>query len=199
MSLKLCVGPHMLSTVAGTAPARTYYPQVIKETFLGSTKDGEIERSPDPVTMISGDLPVTNSTKWPLWVRVLIHRAPRSIVSTNPVTVIINDAYSWAVGVSPQAEYPSVGLDQFGGKLMLDRASTGPDDLKYGRYFLDCDDSQSYVTIGELPPGESLHFRYLAAVQTPGVWTKPSDGQPMYSASAYWTRLTALAVPVLGD
>ena len=126
---------------------------------------------------------------------MLVHRAPRSIVSTNPVTVVIHDAYAWAVGVSPQAEYPSIGLDQFGGKLMLDRASTGADDLKYGVYFLDCDDSQSYVDIGVLPVGESLHFRYLCAVQTPGVWTKPSDGNPKYEAHASWTRLTALGMP----
>lgn len=195
MSLKVCVGPHMISNVNGTAPARTWYPQVVKQAFLGSTKDGEIERSPDPVTMIEGDLPVANNNLFPIFVRVQVHRAPRSIVSTNPVTVVIHDAYSYAVGVSPQAEYPSVGLDQFGGKLQLDRAATNADDLKYGRYFLDCDDTQRYVTIGIIPPGQSLHFRYLCAVQTPGVWTKPTEDTPRYEAHAYWTRLVALGMP----
>ena len=195
MSLKVCVGNHMLSNVNGLGMARTWYPQVVKEAFLSSTKDGEIERSPDPVTMIEGDLPLTNGNRFPIKVRVLVHRAPRSIVSTNPVTVIIHDAYSQAIGVNPQAEPPSVALDQFGGKLMLNRASTSADDLKFGRYFLDCDDTQSYINIGIIPPDQSMHFRYLAAVQTPGVWTKPTEDTPRYEARAYWTRLQAIAVP----
>lgn len=195
MSLKICVGRHFSSTVNGTGPAKTWYPQVIKEAFLTSTKDGEIERSPDPVTMIEGTLAATNNNPDPIYVQVQVHRAPRSIVSTNPVTVVIHDAYSHAVGVNPHAEYPSVGLDQFGGKLQINKASTSGDDLKYGRYFLDCDDSQSYVDIGLIPPGEVLQFRYICAVQTPGVWTEPTDASPRYEAHAYWTRLVALAVP----
>ena len=195
MSMKVCVGPHMMSTVNGTGPAKTWYPQVIKEAFLGSQKDGKIERSPDPVTMIDGELLVTNNNAAPIYVQMLLHRAPRSIVSTNPVTVVIHDAYSWAVGENPQAEYPSVGLDTFGGKLQTDKASTSPDDLDYGVYFLDIDDTQTYIDIGQMDPGDVLHFRYIAAVQTPGVWTEPSDTTPRYEAYAYWARLQCLAVP----
>lgn len=197
MSMKLCVGKHLVSNTTGLGMARTWYPQVIKEAFLGSQKDGDIERSPDPVTMISGDLYVPNNNVGDIFVWVQVHRGPRSIVSTNPVTVVIHDAYSKAVGVNPQAEYPSVGLDQFGGKLQINKASTGSDDLKFGRYFLDCDDTSSDIEIGVIKSGETLQFRYLAAVQTPGVWTEPTgDGpSPIYKAHANWTRLVALAVP----
>lgn len=195
MSIKVCVAPNLISTVNGIGLARTWFPRIVKEAFLESTKDGEIERSPDPVTMIEGDLTFFNNSDADLqmWVHVL--RAPRSIVTTNPVTVVIHDSWSWAVGVNPQADYPSVNQDSFGGKLQIDKASTSGEDLKFGRYFLDGDDCETSVDIGLVPAMESLHFRYRAAVQTPGVWTTPTETTPMYEAKAFWTRLQAFTIP----
>lgn len=195
MSIKVCAAPLLISTTAGIGLARNYFPRIAKEVFLESTKDGEIERSPDPVTMIDGDLTYFNNSDVELRIWVQVNRAPRTITTTNPVTVVIHDAWSWAVGVNPQADYPSVGQDSFGGKLQIDKASVSGEDLKYGRYFLEGDDCQTSVDVGLIPANQALHFRYVASVQTPGVWTTPTETTPIYEAKSFWTRLVAFAIP----
>ncbi|AYP70025.1 hypothetical protein I5G62_gp39 [Mycobacterium phage CRB2] len=199
MSLKLCTGEYMISDTAGLGPARTWLPRVVAEQFLESTKDGEIKLSPDPVTMIDGDLTWFNNSKDRQRVHVLVHRAPRSIIAQSPGTVVIHDAWSHQIGASPEADFPSVIADTFGGRLQIDRASVAADDIQFGRLFLDGDDSQVWVDLGVVPPRQSFHFRYLAAVQTPGIWIVPgsnSDVTPRNEAYARWTRLSALASPV---
>jgi hypothetical protein len=96
------------------------------------------------------------------------------------------------------ADFPSVIQDSFGGRMQVDRPSAAPADLLYGRFFADGDSCQSWVNIGDLPPQESMHFRYIASVQTPGTFTAPSndsDITPRWEAHARWTRLRAWATP----
>lgn len=198
MTVKICCSEFMLSTVAGLGMSRSWFPRIVAEAFLESTKDGEIKRSPDPVTMIDGDLSWTNNSSDPQMVFVQVLRAPRSVVIQSPTTVVIHDAWSFMVGRSPTADYPSVMQDTFGGKLQYDRPSAAAADLKYCRQFYDGEGSQAWVTVGQVDPQESMHFRYLAAVQTPGVWTTPSEFEPRWEANARWARLLAFALPV-GD
>ena len=196
MAVKLCVSSSMLSTVAGLGMRRNWYPRVVAEAFLESTKDGEINRAPDPVTMIDGDLTWYNASEAAQNVFVQVQRAPRSIVTQSPGTVVIHDAWSWAVSESPSADYPSVTQDAFGGRAQVDRPEVAADKLKYGRLFFDSDASQTWVPLGVVEAKESLHFRYLAAVQTPGTWTTPSEFEPRWEAYARWARLMAWASPV---
>lgn len=198
MTVKICTSEYMLSTVSGLGMRRNWFPRIVAEAFLESTKDGEIKRSPDPVTMIDGDLSWTNNSPDPQMVFVQVLRAPRSVVVQSPTTVVIHDAWSFAIGRSPLADFPSVMQDTFGGKLQYDRPSAAAADVKYCRQFYDCEGSQAWVTVGQVDPQESLHFRYLAAVQTPGVWTTPSEFEPRWEANARWARLLAFALPV-GD
>ena len=199
MSVKLCTSEFMTSTVSGLGMSRHWFPRVVAEAFLESTKDGEIKRSPDPVTMIDGDLAWFNNNPDPQVVYVQVIRAPRSVVSQSPGTVVIHDAWSFAVGQSPSADYPSVIQDTFGGRLQFDRPAAAAADLKYCRQFFDGDSTQAWVTIGEVAPQESIHFRYLAAVQTPGVWTTPTEFDARSEAHARWARLLAFATPVGED
>jgi len=195
MSLKICTAEYLISDANGLGVARTWLPRVVKQQFLESTKDGEIKLSPDPVTMIDGDLTWFNNSRDFQHVWVMVHRAPRSIVAQSPATVVIHDAWSHRIGETPIADYPSVIQDTFGGRLQIDRASTGRADMQYGRYFLDGDDSQVYVDVGIVPPMQSFHFRYIAAVQTPNIWIAPSEFEPRWEAHARWTRLIGFASP----
>ncbi|QGH75287.1 hypothetical protein I5G61_gp39 [Mycobacterium phage Quesadilla] len=198
-SLKLCTGEYMISDTNGLGVRRTWLPRVVAQQFLESTKDGEIKLSPDPVTMIDGDLTWFNNSPDRQRVWVLVHTAPRSIIAQSPSTVVIHDAWSHLIGKEPSADFPSVIANTFGGRLQIDRASVAADDIQFGRYFLDGDDFQTWVSIGTVPPRQSFHFRYLAAVQTPGTWIIPgsnSDVTPRWEAYARWTRLIALAAPV---
>lgn len=197
MGLKPCTMDFMLATVDGMGLSHNWFPRIAAEAFLESTKDGEIARSPDPVTLIDGDLSWLNNSQDSQHVFVTVLRAPRSVVVQSPGTVVIHDAWSWAVGSSPSADYPSVIQDTFGGRMQFDRSSVVAEDLKYCRQFYDGDSSQVLIDVGEVESMESLHFRYLAAVQTPGVWTTPTEFDPRWEANARWARLTAFAVPVV--
>jgi len=196
MSVKICTGAYMLSDQNGVGLRRNWFVGVVAQAFLTSTKDGKIDRAPDPVTMIDGDLTWFNNSPDPVHITVQVHRAPRIIVTTNPIEVVLHDAWSFDVGENPTADYPSVIQDTMGGKFQIDRDSVAADQLQFAKYFLEADDCQVPVTVGEVPAGESLHFRYLCAVQTPGVWTQATEFEPRYEASAYWTRLLAIARPV---
>lgn len=199
MSLKLCTAEYFLSGVDGTGPRRTWFPRRVAEQFLESVRDGEITLSPDPVTMIDGDVSWFNNTPDPQYVAVQVHRAPRSVVAQNPATVVIHDAWTHRIGSEPIADYPSVIADTFGGRLQVDRASVAREDVRYGRYFLDGDTSQRWVPVGVVPAGQSFHFRYLAAVQTPGAWVIPTEFPVRWEAHARWTRLVAMAAPAVGQ
>ena len=198
MSIKVCTSENLLSTVDGMDMRHTWFPRKVAEAFLESVKDGEISRSPDPVTMISGDLTWYNANPAAQHVLVQVIRAPRDLVAQSPATVVIHDAWTHRVGVNPSADYPSVMQDSFGGKAQIDRPETEADKLAYGRLFLDGDSSQVWVDVGVVGPRESLHFRYLCAVQTPGTWRTPTEFEPRWEARAYWTRLAAIARPALG-
>jgi hypothetical protein len=195
MSVKVCA-ESMLSTVEGTDMRRSWFPRIAAEVFLEATKDGAIKRAPDPVTTIDGDLTWFNNSDMEQAITVQVLRGPRSILAQSPSTVVLHDAWTWAVGVSPTADYPSVHQDTFGGGAQIDPSSVASADLQYGRFFYDTDTSSEWVTIGIVPPRQVLHFRYLAAVQTPGIWTAPSEFTPRWEAQARWTRLIAFAGPV---
>jgi len=196
MSLKLCVAEYMISDSHGTGMRRGWFPRIVDEAFLTSDKDGEIDRAPDPVTMIEGDLSWFNATGDAQRVTVHIKRSSRTIVAQNPATVVIHDAWSFDVGESPSAEYPTITQDVFGGRFQVDRASVARDRLQYARLFLEGDVRQTYVDLGVVEPMQAMHFRYLAAVQTPGVWTEATEFDVRNEAHARWTRLVALASPV---
>lgn len=195
MSIKVCV-EDMVSTVEGTDMRRAWFPRIVAEAFLEATKDGAIKRAPDPVTTIDGDLTWFNNSDMDQHVTVQVLRGPRTILAQSPSTVVLHDAWTWAVSQNPTADYPSVHQDTFGGRVQIDRTSVSGADLQYGRFFYDTDSSAEWVTIGVVPAHEVLHFRYLAAVQTPGIWTTPTEFTPRWEANARWTRLIAFAGPV---
>lgn len=198
MSLRIQTAEFMLSDSNGLGVRRSWLPRVVDEQFLQSTKDGAIKLSPDPVTTIQGNMTWYNNTKDPQHIIMHVIRAPRNIIAQNPSTVVITDAWTHQIGPQPIADYPSVTQDTFGGRLQIDRPSVAPADTQYGRYFLYGDGSQVYVPIGVVQPEMSFQFRYIAGIQTPGVWIDPTgDFTPRWEAFAYWTRLVALASPAL--
>jgi hypothetical protein len=196
VTVKICTAEYMLSTVNGVGPARHWYPTIVKEAYLESTKDGEISRAPDPVTMIDGDLTYFNNTDDSVMLTMQIMRSARSIIAQSPNTVVIHDAWSHAKGKSPSADYPSTFQDNFGGKMQIDRPEAAAADLLYGRLFFAIDGGQAWEDLGELEPQEAVHFRYRCAVQTPGVWTMATEFQPRWEAHAYWARLLLFANPL---
>lgn len=197
MSLKICTSEFLMSDGNGIGVRRSWLPRVVMEQYLQATKDGEIQISPDPVTTIQGSMTWYNNTGDPQDIWMLVHRAPRNIIAQSPTTIIITDGWSFQIGDLPQADYPSINQDTFGGRMQIDRPSVAPDNLLYGRYFLNGDDTTSYVHVGIVPAEKMFQFRYLAGVQTPGAWIVPTQFTPRWEAYAYWARLVALATPAV--
>jgi hypothetical protein len=199
VSLKIQTSEYLISDSRGLGIADTWRPRKLTEAFLESTKDGPIKLSPDPVTMIDGDLTWFNNSRDRQRVAIVVNRAPRSVIVQSPSTVVIHDAVSWMIGEEPEADYPSVAMDTFGGRMQIDRSSVDRNAIQFGRFFLDGEGSQTVIDIGLVQPMHSFHFRYIASVQTPGTWVTPgpdADVEPRWEAYARWTRLVALGSPM---
>jgi hypothetical protein len=190
MSLKICAAEFVISDSRGTGLTQSWLPTMAAEQMATSGKDGNVDRSPDQVQFIDAEILWTNSANESVHARVSIHRAPRSITTSAPNTVVLDDAWTWDVGVSPSAPTPFGTNSGVGGRLATRQSFEAN---AYSRYFRDYPDSVSYQEIGEIEPGETMHFRYRCLFSTPGVWR--TAAQPLHVAYARWARLRLWTSP----
>lgn len=193
MSLQICTSEWMASGPQGTGFSPAWLPRIVAERFAGSAKDGEVSRAPDPVPVIDTMLTWTNTTGAWQDCRLVVHRASRSVITSNPNTVVLDDGVSWDVGQSPRAALPTVSADGVGARI-----KTTPNILNetiYGRLFNDWDDWTSIHTIGAVAAGETVDIRYQCALTTPGQWRGGSS--PLHQSFARWARLLLWAAPLL--
>jgi hypothetical protein len=192
VSLKICTAEFMASDATGTGFTSAWLPTMATERMATSGKDGTVDRSPDQVPFIDAEILWTNSSSDPIHAMVSIHRAPRSLVTSQPNTVVLDDAWTWDIDDSPAAPTP-YGTNSGVGIGLKTRQSFEP--AVYSRLFRDFPDMVSYQDLGEIPPGETLHFRYRCLFSTPGVWRAPV--QPLHTASARWARLRLWTAPMI--
>lgn len=193
MSLRICTSEWMISDLNGVDFAEAWLPRVAAVRFATSSKDGQIQNSPDPVPLIDTDLIWTNSTGAWQNCHLGIHRAPRSVITSNPNTVVLDDAWSFDIGVSPQAALPSAVGSGIGARI-----KTTPSQLNqtiYSRLFNDWDDWISMHQLGAVADGETVHVRYQCLLTTPGEWRGGTS--PLYQALARWVRLRLFCAPLL--
>lgn len=190
MSLKICASEFMISDSVGTGFTQAWLPFVAAERMAVSGKDGNVDRAPDQVPFIDSEILWTNSYDDPVHAMVSIQKAPRSIVTSSPNTLVLDDAVTWDIGLSPSAPTP-FGTNNGVGIRMQTRQSFNP--LIYTRFFRDFPDSVNYVEPGAVDPGQTLHFRYRCLYSTPGGWRTPV--QPLMIAQARFTRLRLWIAP----
>jgi len=190
VSLKVCTSEFLISDSRGLEFSPGWLPSLVAERMAVSGKDGNVDRSPDQVPFIDSEILWTNSGDDSVHTMVSIHRAPRSIVTSTPNTLVLDDAWTWDIGVSPSAPLP-FGTNSGVGIRFQTTQSFNP--VIYTRLFRDFPDSVSYQDLGEVPPGETVHFRYRCLFSTPGNWRAPV--QPLLLASARWARLRLWSSP----
>lgn len=190
MSLRICSAEFLVSESSGTGFSNAWIPSLVAESFATSGKDGTVDRSPDQVPFIDGEMIWTNSGDDPVYVMASVGRAPRSIVTSAPNLLVLDDAYSWDIGVSPSASTP-FGANNGCGERIQGQPSTQP--VGYLRTFRDFPDAVSYLSLGTVDPGESVHFRYRCLFSTPGSWR--ASVQPLFLAYARWARLRLWVSP----
>ncbi|MGA6208071.1 DUF7172 family protein [Nocardia testacea] len=195
MSLKICTTEHMLATMRGLDFAQAWLPRIAAERFATSSADGQVGHAPDPVPVIDTDLIWTNSTGAWQNVHLITHRAPRSTVSGNANTVVLADALSWDIGLSPNAPLPTVTTDTIAGRLKTTPTLLGSQFHWYARLFNDWDDWQTIEHLGGVAAGETVQVRYQCLVSTPGEWR--TGGSALQEAHARWVRLQLMAAPLL--
>lgn len=184
MSLKICTAEFMISDSVGTGFSQSWLPAMTAERTPTSGKDGNVDRAPDQVPFIDSEILWTNSYADPVHVGVSIHRAPRSFTSSSPNTLVLDDAWTFDIGDSPSAPVPT-GTNSGVGIRFQTRQNAYA--LVYTRIFRDFPDSVSYVEVGAVDPGQTMHFRYRCLFSTPGGWRTPV--QPLHIAQARFARL----------
>lgn len=190
--ISICVGQHMISAPGKLGLAQSWFPRVVAERMVVSTRDGVVERAPDPIVFIDAEMSWTNSTGTLQHARMNVHRASRQLITSNPNTLALDDGCVWDVGVNPNAPAPTPNRSGNGLRLKMTRSYQN--DLQFARMFTDLDDWSSLEDIGKVYPGETVHFRYRCVFSTPGEWRTAL--QPRHEAYARWVRLRLLASPM---
>lgn len=193
MSLKVCTAEFMLSQSSGTGAADSWFPRLVSERMATSGKDGNVDRTPDAIPFIDTDMLWTNTAAETQHLMMSIHRASRSLVASNPNTLTLDDAYTFDVGASPSAPTPAGTNQGFGSRVKVNRSTEAV--VGFGRIFRDVPDWISYVDIGAIDPGDTVHFRYRALFSTPGEWRTANT--PRHEMYARWARLRLWAAPWL--
>lgn len=193
MSIKICSSDWMASGYGGFDFSQAWLPRIVAERMAVSSRDGVVDRAPDPVPFIDSDLVWRNTTGSPQHIAWTIHCASRTLVTTNPNPSFLYDATSVDVGVAPQAPLPVPVGDGIATQLRV--TSAGQTQVQFGRVFADFDDQMRVIDLGNVADGHSVHVRYRCLFHTPGPWRVAP--QPKYEAYARWARLRLWASPTL--
>lgn len=193
MSLTLCTAEFMWSDGRGTGLTKAWLPSMVAEQLVASTKDGQVQQAPDQVPFIDTTLTWTNGWDDPVHLHMMLRRAARSFVTSNPNTFAIDDAWTWEVGVSPAPPTPTGTGNGVGGRVRTEK-SYNPRTW-FGHYFADRDDWTQYEEIGACRPGETLAFRYRCLFSTPGLWR--AGDKPRLEAAARYVQLRLWSAPML--
>lgn len=194
MSQQICTAEFLISNSGGTGFSQSWLPTMVAERMLVSTKDGDVDRSPDPVAFIDGELLWANPYNFPIHAAMSVHRGSRTLITSNPNTLALDDVWTWDISASPSAPLPSGSNSGFAIRQQQNRQAQVP--MIYCRRFRDEPDVISYAHLGLIDVGQSLHFRYQCAFTTPGNWRTPL--QPRFEANARYTRLRLWTGPYVG-
>lgn len=168
----------------------SWLPTLVTERMAVSGRDGTADRAPDQVPFIDTDILWSNTSTDTVHVVVSVHRASRSLVSSSPNTLVLDDAWTFDIGPSPSAPPPSGTSNGIGTRAKTRRSTQS---LAFTRIFRDYPDWVSYVEVGAVDPGMSVHFRYRALFSTPGEWR--TAVQPRHEVFARWARLRMFTSP----
>ena len=189
--ISICTSDWMFSSPSGTGLDEAWMPRIVAEVLTASTRDGAVERSPDPVPFIDSEVSWTNATDADQVVWAEIHRPPRTIVASNPNLYVLDDAVSWDVGISPSAPEPSASEAGIGARISVTPQTSNQ--VIYGRLFRGWDGGMQYQPIGSVAPGRTVHLRYRALYSSPGSWRTPNSA--LQVVRAYYVRPRLWARP----
>lgn len=190
MSLRVCTAEFMASDSTGLGFARSWLPTMVAERMAVSGRDGTADRAPDQIPFIDTEILWSNTTDDTVHVNVSVHRASRFLLSSSPNTMVLDDAWSFDIGESPSAPTPGGTSNGIGVRVKTRRSTQA---LAFSRVFRDFTDWVSYVEVGAVDPGDSVHFRYRCLFSTPGEWR--TAVQPRHEANARWARLRMFTSP----
>lgn len=190
MSQKLCTMEALLSDSVGMEFSSSWLPTLVAQRMDVSARDGGVDRAPDQVPFIDSEILWTNATDQTVAVQVQVQRASRSLISSTPNTVVLDDAWTWEIAESPSAPTPFGTNNGVGTRIKTVKSTQS---LEFSRIFRDYPGWASFVHVGACDPGDTVHFRYRALFSTPGEWR--TAVQPRHEVWARYVRLRMFTRP----
>jgi hypothetical protein len=175
-------------------------PRIVLDQTFNSTGDGTISAAittlPGKLAIDSGVLSWTSDSPLPLSIRIVVNRAYRDLVNSNPNAIQVRDVWNYAVsGNTPRAPDPtSLFNSQWGGSQDLGTNSSAVPYL--GLTYLATDPQMTEDWYPGLVAGDTFKMWYRAYIWTPPPFSNnANNGTLTMSCNIRSTRIQLWAFP----
>lgn len=198
----VCIGEALTTDAAGNLTVQPYtIPRPVSDGRAMASGDGPLGAT----LSLPGQLRLNYAATWrndtplPQGIKIMVVRASKSLITSNPNAVQFRDRWTWAIDAVPTRPVVTTQHNgRFGIGLDLQTNTVGePNPGKLWAWEDTCCAEEWLPR--ELQPGEQINVWYQCYVWTPPPWSSNANkNAPVHEARANWVRLILWACPVPG-
>lgn len=199
----VCIDENLTTSNVGLPLMQRWaVPRLVASVRAASGGDGRLTKSEISLPgkpLINRTVEWVNDTPLEQPVRILVTRASRSILTSNPNAIQVRDRWTYAIDAEPEdPTVTSIFNGQFGGAIDLGTNSVS--EPEPGRLWLWAGTNSEDEWISpKLQPGQKLKMWYKCFVWTPPPWSNNANkNSPEHEVYVNWTRLQLIAHPQQG-
>lgn len=199
----ICIDENLTTDDVGLPRLQRWsVPRPVVDVRVQSGGDGRLTR---PEISLPGKKMIDRTVEWvndtPLEqpVRIVVTRASRSILTSNPNAIQVRDRWTYAIDSEPEEPVTtSIFNGQFGGAV--DFGTNSVSEPEPGRLWLWAGTNREDEWISPLlAPGSKLKMWYQCYVWTPPPWSNNANkNSPEHEVYVNWARLQLIAYPKQG-
>lgn len=198
----VCIGENLTTGPGGNLLLEPWsIPRPVADARALSSGDGALGSVQSLPGLLRLDLRLSwrNDAPLPQGIKILMVRATRSIITSNPNAVQFRDRWTWAIDGEPSTP---VTTSIFNGRLgaAWDGQTNTVSEPNPGKLWTwdDVNSAEEWVP-RELEPGQQINVWYRCYVHTPPPWSDNANrNSPQHDARAHWVRGMLWAYPVQG-
>lgn len=199
----VCIGEGLTTDEAGQLRVQPYtVPRPVSDGRALASGDGALGQ----VINLPGLLRLNYAASWrndtpvPQGIKIMVVRASRSIVTSNPNAVQFRDRWTWAVDRPPSRPVVTTQHNgRVGAGLDLQTNTVGEPLPGVLWTWEDTNCVEEWLP-RELQPGQQVNVWYQAYVWTPPPWSNNANkNSPRHEARANWVRVILWAYTVPGE